>query len=354
MSDTCHIGQLVLSGRLVIMQKTQNHTQTHNIAFLGFDRIQLLDLVGPLEAFDIANKTIDGKPYHCFIISEKATFTSESKISLVSDYRLEKTPHIDTLIIPGGAGSRVAEITEPLKLWIKQHFDRIERVVTVCTGLFIIGDHPYLQGKDVVTHWGFAERFQNLYPQLRVNHDRLFIQQGKFYSAAGVLSGIDLALNLIENDHGVDVASYTAKYLVTYLKRSGHQSQFSESLKFQSTNNDHINRVNRYLEGHYAETITVADLARQVHISERHLNRLIKTHFHMSASKFIEHNKLEQSKIYLSKQNTPVEVAASMVGYASSDAFRRSFKRKYGVAPQSYQLRFQAHQIDQGKNHVQN
>ena len=324
------------------MQKPQTHSQTHKIAFVGFDRIQLLDLVGPLEAFDIANSAIEGKPYKSFIVSEKETFTSESKIKLVSDYQLNKTPHIDTLIIPGGAGSRVTEINKPLKLWIKQNFDRIERVVTVCTGLFIIGDHPYLQGKDVVTHWGFAEHFQNLYPQLRVNHDRLFIQQGKFYSSAGVLSGIDLALNLIEKDHGVDVAAYTAKYLVTYLTRSGHQSQFSESLKFQSTNNSHINRINRYLESHYARAITVADLAHEIHISERHLNRLIKTHFHMSASKYIEHNKLEQSKIYLSKQNTPVEVAASMVGYASSDAFRRSFKRKYGVAPQSYQLRFQA------------
>jgi len=354
MSDISHIGQLVITGKLAAMQTQKIHKQTHNIAFLGFDRIQLLDLVGPLEAFDIANKAIDGKPYRCFIISENATFTSESKIKLLSDHTLDNTPHIDTLIIPGGAGSRVAEITEPLKIWINQRFDHIERVVTVCTGLFIIADHPYLQGKDVVTHWGFAEQFQNLYPQLRVNHDRLFLQQGKFYSSAGVLSGIDLALNLIEKDHGVDVASYAAKYLVTYLKRSGHQSQFSESLKFQSTNNDHINRVNRYLESHYSETITVADLAREVHISERHLNRLIKTHFHMSASKFIEHNKLEQSKIYLSKQNTPVEVAASMVGYASSDAFRRSFKRKYGLAPQSYQLRFQSHKINQGKNHAQN
>jgi len=334
------------------MEKLPANAQSHNIAFLGYDQIQLLDLVGPLEAFDIANNAVEGKPYHCFVISEKPTFTSESNLTLVSDYTLEDAPHIDTLIIPGGAGSREPEIAGPLKLWIHRHFDRIDRVVSVCTGLFIIGDHPYLQGKEVVTHWSFAEHFQKRYPRLRVNHERLFIRQGKFFSAAGVLSGIDLALNLIENDHNVDVASCTAKYLVTYLKRSGHQSQFSEPLKFQSTSNTHIDRMNRYLDGHHSETVTVADLARHAHISERHLNRLIKTHFHMSASKFIEHNKLERSKIYLSKQNTPVEVAASMVGYASADAFRRSFKRKYGVAPRSYQLRFQPHHTDHGNIHA--
>jgi len=315
--------------------------QTHNIAFVGFDRVQLLDLVGPLEAFDTANAQITGAPYRSFIVSEKPHFTSESKIQIVSDFQFDKVSTFQTLIVPGGAGTRDETVAAPVRQWLSKAFDRAERVVSVCTGMFLLGDHPYLDGKEVVTHWGFAEKLQTSYPQLNVNHDRLFIQQGKFYSAAGILSGIDLALNLIELDHGVDVATVTAKYLVTYLKRSGHQSQFSEPLKFQSTNNSHIDRINRFLMAHYHQPITVAVLADKVHISERHLNRLIKAHFRMSASKYIEHIKLEQSKIYLTKKNTPVELAANKVGYASADAFRRSFKRKYGIAPQSYQLRFQ-------------
>jgi len=314
----------------------------HNIAFLGFDRIQLLDLVGPLEAFTLANEVVDGRKYHCFIVSENPDFTSESKIRVLSDYQIDSTPKIDTLFIPGGAGARVPAITSRIRLWIDQHFDDIPRIVTVCTGLFMLGDHPYLENKEVVTHWAFAEQAQKQFPRLKVNHDRLFIQQEKFYSAAGILSGIDLALNLIETDHGVDAATQVAKYLVTYLKRSGHQSQFSEPLKFQSSNNSHIEQINRWLTENHATSVTVSALADAVHVSERHLNRLIKTHFHMSAGKYIEHVKLEQSKIYLSKRETPVEVAAYKVGYASSDAFRRSFKRKYGISPHSYQLRFQS------------
>lgn len=313
----------------------------HHIAFMGFDRIQLLDLVGPLEAFTTANNLVSGLKYRCFIVSEKPSFTSESHISVLSDFQFDNAPTIDTLFIPGGIGARLPEIATKSRDWIDQHFDDIPRIVTVCTGLFMLADHPFLENKEVVTHWAFAEQLQKQYPLLKVNHDRLFVRQGKFHSAAGILSGIDLALNLIEADHGVDTATQVAKYLVTYLKRSGHQSQFSEPLKFQSSNNSHIEQVNRWLTKNHAVHVTVSVLADAVHISERHLNRLIKSHFHMSAGKYIEHVKLEQSKIYLSKHETPIEVAADKVGYTSSDAFRRSFKRKYGITPHSYQLRFQ-------------
>lgn len=316
-------------------------TKPHHIAFLGFDRIQLLDLVGPLEAFRIANQAHIGAGYETSIVSKNTHFTSESNITVHSDCCLEDARNINTLFIPGGAGTRDNKIAQPVKAWLAKNFNRIERVVTVCTGIFIAADLPYLANKEVVTHWGFSDKLQQQNPQLKVNRDRLFIRQGKFFSAAGILSGIDLALNLIERDYGVDTAAYTAKYLVTYLKRSGHQSQFSEPLKFQSINNSHIDRVNRCLMNNYELPMTVAQLALEVHISERHLNRLIKNHFHMSASKYIEHIKLEQSKIYLTKNNTSVELAATKVGYSSSDSFRRSFKRKYGIAPHSYQMRFQ-------------
>lgn len=313
---------------------------THKIAFLGFDRVQLLDLVGPLESFLTANQVIKDKQYQTFIIGEKDRFTSESNLKVLTDNQLGENLEIDTLFIPGGVGARTSEIAAPFRIWIDANFDRIERIVTVCTGLFLIADHPYLQNKEVVTHWSYSERLQKLYPQLKVNHERLFIKQGKFYSAAGILSGIDLALNLIEEDHGVDVASYTAKYLVTYLKRSGHQSQFSEPLKFQSHNNGHLDRVNRWLNDNHDKFSTVEELADQIHISERHLNRLIQSHFHMTAAKYIEHIKLEQSKVYLTRSNILVETVSDQLGYRSADTFRRSFKRKYGITPQSYIKRF--------------
>ncbi|TDR20364.1 GlxA family transcriptional regulator [Marinicella litoralis] len=313
----------------------------HNIAFLGFDQIELMDLIGPLEAYNNANRVLETNHYNTFIVSEHDNFVSESHLKISSDYLLGEEPEINTLVIPGGRGARIPEIIKPYQQWFDNNYQTIDRIVAVCTGLFMIAEHPFLMDKEVVTHWSFVDRLKIQHPHLKVCPDRLFIQQDNFYSVAGILSGIDLALHLIEEDCGVDVATFVAKDLITYLKRSGHESQFSEPLKFQSTNNTHIDRINRWLMGHYSEHTTVNELASKVHVSERHLNRLIKTHFHMSASKYIEHIKLEQAKIYLAKKDTAVDTAASMVGYASADVFRRSFKRKYGMAPHTYQLRFQ-------------
>ncbi|TDR20363.1 GlxA family transcriptional regulator [Marinicella litoralis] len=318
-----------------------HNPSSHNVAFVGYDQIQLLDIFGPLEAFKCANRVIKSTPYHTFIVSEYDTFVSESGVRVCSDHKFSEAMNIDTLVVTGGRGTRIPAIANRCISWINEQFESASRVISVCSGVFLLGNHPYLNGKEVVTHWSLADLLQKTFPHLDVNHNRLFIKQGKFHSSAGVLTGIDLALNLIEADHGVDVATYVAKHLITYLKRSGHQSQFSEPLKFQSTNNSHIDRINRWLIDHYSDPITVSQLAENVHISERHLNRVIQGHFNMSASKYIEHIKLEQSKVYLAKQNTAVDATASMVGYASSDAFRRSFKRKYGIAPHTYQLRFQ-------------
>jgi len=204
----------------------------------------------------------------------------------------------------------------------------------------MVADLPYLQGKEVVTHWAYANLLQRSYPQLRVNHERLYIKQGKFYSSAGILSGIDLALNLVEEDYDASLAVYAAQYLVTYLKRAGHQSQFSEPLKFQSSDNSHINRMHQWLMDNHAKEVTVEQLGEHIGVSPRHLNRLVQSHFLMSASKYIEHIKLEQSKIYLSQKHITVEKVSSLVGFRSSDSFRRSFRRKYGIVPSTYQLRF--------------
>ncbi len=321
-----------------------NSTHTHHVALLGFNQVQLLDLIGPLEAFNVANEVTGQKVYKTNIISEYESFISDSHVRVLSDHllsaKLLDEVRIDTLLIPGGSGTRLASTKAPITNWLRNHFDQINRVVTVCTGAFIMGDLPYLANKEVVTHWAFANQLQKTYPQLKVNHERLFIRQGKFYSSAGILSGIDLALNLIERDCGVNTAASVAKYLVTYLKRAGHQSQFSEPLKFQSVNNTHLERMHGWLMNNLSKNISVSELATQSFISSRQLNRLIKKHFNMSASKYIEHIKLEHSKIYLSKENVTIDAVSDRIGFDSAVSFRRSFKRKYGIAPSSYQMRF--------------
>ena len=315
--------------------------QTHQIAFLGFDGVQMLDLVGPLEALQMA-KDPAGQPYYTiFIVSDQPTFTSSTGIKVAADKLIEADIEFDTLIIPGGEGTRNPDVAARLKPWLTDYFDRAQRVLSICTGIFLVADHPYLTDKEVATHWAFSRLLQSWYPRLKVNHERLFIKQGKFYSSAGVLSGIDLALHIIEEDCGLDIASQVAKYLVTYLKRSGFQSQFSEPLKFQFTDNSKLKRANKWLIDNLNKSFTVKNLADSIHISERHLNRLIQTEYHMTTGKYIEHVRLEQAKNYLMKQAVAIDTVASQVGFNSSDAFRRSFRRKYGINPSSYVRQFQ-------------
>lgn len=318
-----------------------HNSGAHNIAFLGFDGVQLLDLIGPLEAFKLVN-TPDGEPrYNTFIVSNKPVFTSGTGVRVVADKLITDPQYIDTLVVPGGEGTREPEIFRAMKPWLDRQFERTQRILSICTGIFLLADQPYLAGREVATHWAFSALLQGRNPQLKVNHERLFIKQGKFYSSAGVLSGIDLALNIIEEDCGVEVAAHVAKYLVTYLKRSGFQSQFSEPLKFQFTDNSKLKRINKWLIENLSSPFTIAQLAKSVHISERHLNRLVQGEFHMSASKYVEHIRLEQAKNYLTKPSTSIDCVARQVGFASPDSFRRSFKRKYGIHPTSYSKRFQ-------------
>lgn len=315
-------------------------TNQIHIGILGFHGVQLLDIVGPLETFLMVKNQKGESLYRCSIVGPEKEFKSESNVSVKTDFDFPNAPHFDLLIIPGGAGTRDPAIQQVIEPWLAKQVNHVHRLLTVCTGIFFIAHLPFLAGKQVTTHWDFVDKLQSQFPNLLVDRNRLFIQQDNFYSSAGVLSGIDLALHIIEQDHGLEQAVSAAKYLVTYLKRSGNQSQFSEALKFQSINNDRILNITNWLMNNIDRPITVQQLAFENHVSERHLNRIFKSHCHMTAKSYVEHIRLEQAKIFLQKQSTSVKQVAYQVGYNSDDSFRRSFKRKYGIEPSSYQRYF--------------
>lgn len=311
----------------------------HRIGFLAYDDIQLLDLVGPLECFDLIKA--DAEPlYESCIIAPRKKIRSETGIQIEADYTFADAPSIDTLVIPGGTGARQQATKALIQPYLQEQCNLGKRIVCICTGVFLAADLPRLRGLTVTTHWHFAEELKHRYPHLIVDADRLFIQHDRFYSSAGVLSGIDLALHIIEQDHGVRVATSAAKYLVTYFKRAGHQSQFSESLKFQSIDNDRLQKVYMWLQDNLHKPVSVTDLAAQCAMSDRHFNRLVQQHYQMTARAWLEHIKLEQAKIFLSDASKSIKSVAFQVGYQSSDSFGRAFKRKYGIEPDLWRQYF--------------
>ena len=318
----------------------------HRVGFFGFDGFMALDLVGPIDAFTSA--VVDGtegrqRCYEVVIIGlDDKPFVTESGIRMVADATLRNAPELDTLIVPGGKGLRVPRTQSIVAAWVKAHASRIGRIATVCTGVYGLAPTGLLDGRLVTTHWRFARDFADRFPKLRVDPDALFIKDGPIYTCAGVTAGIDLALALIEEDHGPSLALAVARELVVYLKRAGGQEQYSEPLRFQTRSADRFADLAAWMQDHLRDDLSVEALADRARLCPRHFTRRFKDAFGATPATFVEDLRLGEARRRLSTASQSVEAVASSVGFHSDDAFRRAFVRRFGVSPVSYRNRFRA------------
>ncbi|MGF7179022.1 GlxA family transcriptional regulator [Tunturiibacter psychrotolerans] len=197
-----------------------------------------------------------------------------------------------------------------------------------------------MDGRRVTTHWAFARDVAHQFPALRVNANALFLKDGQFYTSAGVTAGIDLSLALIEEDFGQTVALAVARELVVHMKRSGGQEQYSEPLRFQFAATDSTTEVAAYIQAHLDRDLSVPALAKISHLSERQFSRRFKSVFQTSPAAFVEAVRLDESRARLCETDCSINQLASSVGFASDDAFRRAFERRFGIPPSDYRARF--------------
>lgn len=321
---------------------------TLRIGILGYDDIQALDLVGPAEAF--ATVHVDGAAaYEIVIIGLKGRkFVSETGLTFYADTTLEKSPRLDTLIVPGGRAMRFEPSQGRAAEWIGRRAPEIRRVASVCTGAYALAATGLLDGRRVTTHWRFVKDFAERFPTLRVESDALHIKDGKFYTSAGISAGIDLSLSLIEEDHGPTQALAVARELVVFLKRPGGQDQFSEPLEFQARNVDRFADLTAWIAGHLGADISVERMAERTSLSPRHFTRVFKQEFGVSPAAFVEEMRMSEASRRLSERRIAVEAVARSLGYHSDDVFRRAFERRFGVSPGNYRSRFQARATGRG------
>lgn len=322
------------------------------IGFLGFDGVQALDLVGPADAFGSdafggesgeANGTISQSPYEIVIIGlHGKRFTSSAGITMQADVVVPTAIRLDTLIIPGGAGLRLPGVAELAARWIGSRARHIRRVASVCTGIYGLAPTGLLDGRRVTTHWSAVRDIQRRFPKLRVDPDALFLKDGRFYTSAGITAGIDLALAMIEADHGSDMALAVAREMVVYFKRPGGQQQFSEPLRFQLESTDRFADIVTWIQSHLQADLTVDALAKRAFLSPRHFARAFKERFGVTPSAFVEETRLGEAGRRLSLRSARIDAVARSVGYASEDVFRRAFVRRFGVSPTHYRSRFQS------------
>jgi transcriptional regulator GlxA family with amidase domain len=320
-------------------------TQQRRIGFLGFDNLTAIDLVGPLDVFATARaeggKGFDASAYETVVIGlSPRPFTSDSGIVFTPACTIRNAPELDTLIIPGGHGLRDPATNAKVVSWVRSRAGRIRRIASVCTGIYGLAPTGLLDGRRVTTHWKFAEDVARKFPKLRMEPDALYVRDGGLYTAAGVTSGIDLSLALVQEDLGPQAALAVARMMVVYMKRPGGQEQFSEPLRFQTQSSDRFGELAAWMAGHLDADLSVDALAARACVCARHFNRKFKHAFGSTPAAFVERLRLGEARRRLSSEEVSIEAVAESVGFASADSFRRAFERRFGITPTGYRGRF--------------
>jgi transcriptional regulator GlxA family with amidase domain len=322
-------------------------SRPRRVAILVYDGIQSLDLTGPLEAFAIANRLLRARDpvarsaYSVEVIAPAAGIvTASSGLRLVADrpYRAVRT-RLDTLVVAGG-NVQFVMADRPLLRWLASTARRVRRVASVCTGAFLLAEAGLLRGHRATTHWASAARLAQRYPDVAVEPDAIFVRDGHVYTSAGVTSGIDLALALIEDDLGHAVALEVARWLVVFLKRPGGQSQFSSHLAAQAVAPGPLKDLPLWIVANLGADLAVERLAERMAMSPRHFARVFRRETGLTPAKFVERARLDSARRDLENAALGLEEVAWRSGFASAQDMRRAFTRHLHIVPIDYRRRF--------------
>jgi transcriptional regulator GlxA family with amidase domain len=306
---------------------------TRKVGFLVFPEFQILDLTGPLAAFEMPGRSVRPNPYQLQVLSESGGLVKSSSGLAVATEKIGFC-RFDTLVAVGGLGTREARRSPPLIRFVQRAAKSCRRVTSVCSGTFILAEAGLLSGLRVTTHWRAAAILQRKYPDVRVEDDRIFVKQGSIWTAAGVTAGIDLALALIEEDLGQDMAKSVAQDLVVYHRRPGGQSQFSALLELEAAS-ERVQQALSYVRAHLSKVRSVAQLAKAAGLSPRQFGRVFLAETGQTPSKAIERLRAEAAKGRIESSDEPIETIAQRVGFSDPERMRRAVVRTYGHPPQA-------------------
>jgi transcriptional regulator GlxA family with amidase domain len=317
------------------------------ICVLAVDATQSLDVVGPVEVFDAAARIAagDGAPAPVYDVS--VITPGGGDVALSNGLRLSAGPlpgpraQIDTILVAGGEGARRLTADDEAVRWLRRAAPRARRVASVCTGAFALATAGLLDGRRATTHWAWCASLEREHEQVSVDPDPIYVRDGDVWTSAGVTAGMDLALALVEEDLGRDVALEAARWLVLFLKRPGGQSQFSAGLAAQAAAREPLRDVQAWIAGHLDADLSVPALAARACLSERHFARAWRAETGLTPAAYVEGLRVERARALL-QDGHPVDAAARAAGFASAEVLRRVFHRRLGVGPSAYRERFRS------------
>jgi transcriptional regulator GlxA family with amidase domain len=311
------------------------------VLVVAFPGVELLDVAGPAGVFATADRLVGQDGYRVEVAAPAAgPVVTAGGVELVARRALGRVKgSIDTILIGGALMPALGEAL-PVAAHLARLAPRARRIAAVCTGAFLLGEAGLLRGRRAVTHWAACDELRRLHPDCRVEQDRIFARDRRVWTSAGVTAGLDLALALVEQDHGPGLALEVARWLVMYLRRPGGQSQFSAPLAAQRAEHDAVTAMVAWMGENLRDDLSVPALARRASMSVRNFARVFRRETGATPAAFVERLRLEAARRELELTSRSAKQIAASSGFGTVETMHRAFRRSLGTTPLAYRARF--------------
>lgn len=322
-------------------------SSTRRIVIAVFPDVDLLDVTGPAEVFALANRETGGAAGYRVQLAggEPGAVTTSAGVRLLTDLAFDDVDGvIDTLLVPGAVDiapeGPVARIDHDVVAWVTRVAPLARRVASVCVGAHLLAAAGLLDGRTATTHWSTAAQLAAEHPAVTVDPDPIFVRSGRVWTGAGISACLDLALALVAEDLGEEVALAVARQLVVYLKRQGGQSQFSVPLSSPPAARRDIDELRMYIADHLGADLSAPALAARMNLSERHFARVFRQETGTTPAAYVEAARVEAARRLLEGTDQPLDQVAAGSGLGSVETLHRALRKQIGTTPAAYRRRF--------------
>jgi transcriptional regulator GlxA family with amidase domain len=303
------------------------------IAVLIFPDFQILDATGPIAAFEIAGRYVEGAYDLQVIAAEAGPVRSSSGVAMSAE-AFEAGGRLDTLVVAGGEGSRGPSLDERVLGFVRRTAAGARRTASVCSGAYILAAAGLLDGRRATTHWNRSRDFARRFPKVRLEPDRIYVRDGSIWTSAGITAGIDLALAMVAEDLGESIARQVAQQLVVYHRRPGGQSQFSALLELDRRGG-RFGALMGWARERLHEKLNVERLAEKAAMSPRNFARAFAADTGVTPARAVERLRVEMARERIEAGPEPIDKVAQAAGFGDTERMRRAFLRAFGQPPQA-------------------
>jgi transcriptional regulator GlxA family with amidase domain len=324
--------------------------QHRHVAMVVYPDCEIVDVTGPMDVFCFANYWLrlagqiqdNEAVYSLSLIAERAgPVKTASGMKIIADYAYDDVPDdIDTLMVTGAPFTVDSWTDRKLVRWLPEMLPKVRRMVSICTGAFLLAESGLLNQRKATTHWLFCEQMANQYQNVQILPDKIFVRDGSIYTSGGVTAGIDLALSLVEEDWGWEMAAGIARGMLIFMRRPGGQSQFSSYVFNEAKTRKDFRELQAWIVSHPEEDLSVENLADRMAMSPRNFSRVFCQEIGMTPAKFVERTRLEAARNLMLRSDLPMESIADKCGFHNAEQMRRTFQRLLNVSPQEYRANF--------------